>query len=56
MVLVPAQGLIARLDALARRPGYQLVYSVGWDLGAREREAIALVPEGAWQVAIDHRG
>jgi hypothetical protein len=51
-----SHGLIARLDTLAARPGYQLTYSVGWDLGAREREAITLVPEGAWQVAIDHRG
>ncbi|MBV9140445.1 MAG: transposase [Pseudonocardiales bacterium] len=51
-----SHGLIARLDALAARPGYQLTYSVGWDLGARERTAISRVPEGAWQVAIDHRG
>jgi len=29
-----SHGLIARLDQLASRPGYQLVYSVGWDLGA----------------------
>jgi hypothetical protein len=49
-------GLIARLDELAARPGYQLTYSVGGDLGARERTAISRVPEGAWQVAIDHRG
>ena len=32
-----SHGLIARLDALAARPGHQLVYSVGWDLGERER-------------------
>jgi hypothetical protein len=51
-----SHGLIARLDTLAARPGYQLTYSVGWDLGARERQAITLVPESAWQVAIDHRG
>lgn len=51
-----SHGLIARLDGLAARPGYQLIYSVDWDLGAREREAITRVPEGAWQVAIDHRG
>ncbi len=51
-----SHGLIARLDELAARPGYQLTYSVGWDLGARERTAISRVPEGAWQVAIDHRG
>jgi Transposase DDE domain group 1 len=28
-----SHGLIVRLDALTTRPGYQLVYSVGWDLG-----------------------
>jgi len=51
-----SHGLIARLDGLATRPGYQLTYSVGWDLGAREREAISRLPEDSWQVAIDHRG
>jgi Transposase DDE domain group 1 len=51
-----SHGLIARLDALARRPGHQLVYSVGWDLGGRERTAITAVPREAWQIAIDHRG
>ena len=38
--------LIARLDKLAARPGYQLIYSVGWELGERERAAIAAVPAG----------
>src|SRR5437763_12542064 len=38
-----SHGLLARLDTLAARPGYQLTYSVGWDLGAREREAINVV-------------
>lgn len=51
-----SHGLIAHLDALARRPGHQLVYSVGWDLGERERGAIALVPEQGWQIAIDPAG
>ena len=51
-----SHGLITRLDALARRPGHQLTYSVGWDLGGRERAAIRLVPQEAWQIAIDHRG
>ena len=51
-----SHGLIARLDTLAARPGYQRIYSVGWDLGAGEREAITRVPEGVGQVAIDHRG
>jgi hypothetical protein len=60
MVTVDGAGashaLITRLDELASRPGYQLVYSVGWELGERERAAIRLVPEDAWQIAIDHRG
>ena len=51
-----SHGLIARLDALAARPGHQLVYSVGWDLGERERTAIRLVPRQAWQAAAGHRG
>ena len=44
------------MDALARRRGYTLVYSCGWELDAREKAAIRLVPEQAWQIAIDHRG
>ena len=51
-----SHGLIARLDALATRPGHQLVYSVGWDLSERERTAITQVPGQAWQIALDHRG
>ena len=50
-----SHGLITRLDALASRPGHQLTYLVGWDLAAREREAIRLAPQEAWQIAIDHR-
>ena len=51
-----SHGLITRLDQLAARPGHQLTYSVGWELGARERNAIRLVPAQAWQIAIDQRG
>jgi Transposase DDE domain group 1 len=51
-----SHGLISRLDALAARPGYQLTCSVGWELGERERTAIRLAPEEAWQIAVDHRG
>jgi len=32
------------------------VYSCGWELDAREKAAIRLVPEQAWQIAVDHRG
>src|SRR5262249_17848275 len=51
-----SHGLIERLDQLATRPGHQLIYSVGWELGERERTALGQVPQPAWQIAIDHRG
>jgi Transposase DDE domain group 1 len=51
-----SHGLIARLDELAARRGFELTYSVGWVLGERERAALRLVPEPAWQIAIDSRG
>jgi Transposase DDE domain group 1 len=51
-----SRALITRLDELASRRGYQLTYSVGWELGERERAAIRLIPDGAWQIAVDHRG
>jgi hypothetical protein len=51
-----SHGLIARLDELAARRGYELTYSVGWVLGERERAALRLVPGPAWQIAIDSRG
>src|SRR5260370_18498692 len=48
--------LIARLDKLAARPGYQVIYSVGWELDNRERAAITAAPEQAWQIAVDEHG
>jgi hypothetical protein len=51
-----SHGLIARLDELAGRRGYELTYSVGWVLGERERTALRLVPDQAWQIAIDGKG
>jgi hypothetical protein len=51
-----SHALITKLDKLAARRGYELTYSVGWELGERERAAIALVPESAWQIAVDARG
>ena len=48
--------MIAHLDKLAARPGCQVIYSVGWDLGKREKAAITRVREETWQVAIDPRG
>ena len=37
--------LVSKLDQLASRPGYQVIYSVGWALTGREKAALALVPE-----------
>jgi hypothetical protein len=48
--------LIKHLDKLAARPGHQVIYSVGWALTEREKTALRLVPEQAWQIAIDGRG
>jgi hypothetical protein len=48
--------LIKHLDKLAARRGYELTYSVGWALGEREKTALRLVPEQAWQAAVDGRG
>ena len=47
--------LIAHLDKLAARPGYQVIYSARWMLAKREKAALRLVPEEAWQIAIDSR-
>jgi hypothetical protein len=51
-----SHALVKHLDKLASRRGYQLVYSVGWALGERERAALALVPQTAWEAAIDAGG
>ncbi len=60
MVTVDGAGashdLVTRLDKLAAQPGCQVIYSVGWELGKREKNAIAQVPEEAWQIAVDGRG
>ena len=48
--------LVTHLDKLAARPGHQLIYSVGWALGEREKTALRLVPGQAWQIAIGARG
>jgi hypothetical protein len=51
-----SHALVAELDRLAGRHGYQVTYSVGWELGAREKAAIGKVPEAAWQIAVDGSG
>jgi hypothetical protein len=39
-----SHALVEELDRLAGRHGYQVTYSVGWELAARERAVIAVVP------------
>ena len=60
MVTVDGAGfshkLLEHLDALASRRGHTLVYSAGWELDEREKAAIQLVPQEAWEIAVDHRG
>ena len=51
-----SHALLAHLDALVSPSGHQLIYSVGWELGKREKNAITAVPQRAWQIAVDHRG
>jgi hypothetical protein len=48
--------LAKELDRLAFRHGYQVAWSVGWALSAREQTAIGKVPETAWEAAIDGKG
>ena len=48
--------LVKELDRLASRHGYQVTWSVGWALSAREQAAIGKVPETAWEAAIDGKG
>jgi hypothetical protein len=39
-----SHALVKELDRLASRHGYQVTYSVGWELSAREKAAIGKVP------------
>lgn len=43
---------VKELDKLAARRGYQLACSVGRALGEREKAALALVPQTAWEAAM----
>ena len=51
-----SHALVKELDRLASRHGHQATYSVGWELAAREKDAIGKVPEPAWEAAIDGKG
>lgn len=51
-----SHGLVEHITTLNARPGYRVHYSIGWELGARERAAIARVPESAWDAVLDGEG
>jgi Transposase DDE domain group 1 len=51
-----SHGLIDHITALNARPGHRVHYSAGWDLGDRERTAIARVPARAWGQVLDTEG
>lgn len=50
-----SHGLVDHLTTLGK-PGRRVHYSIGWDLGERERAAIGRVPTQAWQAVLDHEG
>lgn len=51
-----SHGLVDHITALNSRPGYRVHYSIGWELGARERAAIGRVPTHAWDGVLDTDG
>jgi hypothetical protein len=51
-----SHALVEHLHAAGTRPGRRLEYSLGWDLGEREKTAITQVPESAWQAVLDRDG
>ena len=51
-----SHALVKELDRLAARHGYQLVYSVGWELGDAGEDRDRQGPRGAWRPPIDGKG
>lgn len=51
-----SHGLINHITTLNSRPGHRVHYSIGWDLGDRERTAIGRVPNSAWAAVLDTNG
>ena len=48
--------VVAHLSTLNAAPGRQVHYSIGFDLDGRTRTAIGLLPESAWEPALDAAG
>jgi len=51
-----SHGLVDHITALNASPRRRVHYSIGWDLGPRERVAIGRVPSTAWGPVLDHEG
>jgi hypothetical protein len=51
-----SHGLVDHISVLNSRPGHQVHYSIGWELGGRERTAIGRVPTRAWAPVLDTDG
>lgn len=51
-----SHGLVNHITTLNSSPWRRVHYSIGWDLGARERAAIARVPRHAWDAVLDTDG
>jgi Transposase DDE domain group 1 len=51
-----SHGLVEHISALNARPGYRVHYSIGWELGARERTTLGWVPASAWGAVLDSHG
>jgi hypothetical protein len=51
-----SHGLVDHITKLNASPWRRMHYSIGWDLGARERAAIGHVPAPAWAAVLDGDG
>jgi hypothetical protein len=51
-----SHGLVNHIATLNASPGRRVHYSIGWELGARERATIAWVPPSAWDAVLDRDG
>lgn len=51
-----SHGLVDHITTLDASPWRTVHYSIGWELGARERAAIDLVPAPSWGTVLDDTG
>jgi len=51
-----SHGLVDHITALNASPWRTVHYSIGWELGARERAAITRIPAPAWGAVLDTEG